>query len=144
MDCRSPMGSKSGYYQVSYWTEEFFFKGFICLEAKKNWLHIRVIFFSDGVGIVRQQMYKFFKNRLSCSQRLLQIQYHWMRKIYLNDWGEVGQLFFFAVELHHLWKWAPVIRKGLFFLSAFAVSVVSEGAEDETELPVLQVINFNC
>lgn len=36
------------------------------------------------------------------------------------------------------------MKKSLFFLSAFAVSVVSEGAEDETELPVLQVINFNC
>lgn len=35
-------------------------------------------------------------------------------------------------------------KKSLYFLSAFAVSVVSEGAEDETELPVLQVINFNC
>lgn len=36
--------STLGCYQVSYWTEQIFLKGFICLEAKKNWLHIRVIF----------------------------------------------------------------------------------------------------
>lgn len=36
------------------------------------------------------------------------------------------------------------MKKNLLFLAAFAVSVVPEGAEDETELPMLQVINFNC
>lgn len=59
-------------------------------------------------------------------------------KIYVN-------IFFFCCRTLSSVKMSSYnMKKSLLFLSAFAVSVVPEGAEDKTELPVLQVINFNC